>query len=50
MVAISLNLLAIKISIALGININSSSSTDRREGTNDFKTLSDFANKNYFSY
>ena len=39
MVATALGLLAIKINIILEININSSS-TNREEGTNDFKTLS----------
>ena len=42
MAAITLNLLAIKISIVLEININSRSSTDRGEGTSDFKILSEF--------
>ena len=41
MVAIALNLADIKISIVLEININSSSSTDRKEGTSDFKILSE---------
>ena len=41
MVAIGLTFLAIKISIVLEININSSSATDR-EGTSDFKILSEF--------
>ena len=41
MVAIALNLSDIKISIVLEININSSSSTDRKEGTSDFKILSE---------
>ena len=39
---IALNLLTIKISIVLEINVNSSSSTDRGEGTSDFKILSEF--------
>ena len=39
MVAITLSLLAININSALKINIDSSSSTDRGEGTSDFKTL-----------
>ena len=42
MVATVLNLLAIKISIVLEININSSFSTDRGEGSSDFKILSEF--------
>ena len=42
MVAIAWNLLAIKISIVLEININSFSSTDRGEGTSDFKILSEY--------
>ena len=42
MVATALSSLAIKINIASEININSSSSTDRGEGTSDFKTLSKF--------
>ena len=42
MAAITLNLLAIKISIVLEININSPSSTDRGEGTSDFKIPSEF--------
>ena len=41
MVATALSLLAIKINIVLEININSSS-TNRGEGTSDFKTLSEF--------
>ena len=40
MVATALSLLAIKINIVLEIIINSSSSTDRGEGTSDFKALS----------
>ena len=40
MVAIAIGLLARKINIVLEVNINSSSSTDRGEGTSDFKTLS----------
>ena len=39
---IALNLLTIKIRIVLEINVNSSSSTDRGEGTSDFKILSEF--------
>ena len=39
MVAIALRLAAMKINIALEINIYSSSSTDRGEGTSDFKTV-----------
>ena len=42
MVAIALNLLATKINIVLEININSSPSTDRWEGTSDFKIFSEF--------
>ena len=42
MVAIALSLLAIKINIVLEININRSFSTDRVEGTSEFKTLSEF--------
>ena len=42
MVAIALNFLAAKITIVLEINVNSSSSTDRGEGTSDFKILSEF--------
>ena len=42
MVANTLNLVAIKISIMLEINVNSPSSTDRGEGTTDFKILSEF--------
>ena len=42
MAAITLNFLAIKISTVLEININSRSSTDRGEGTSDFKILSEF--------
>ena len=42
MAAITLNLLAIKISMVLEININSPSSTDRGEGTSDFKSLLEF--------
>ena len=42
MVATSLSSLAVKINIVLEININSFSSTDRGEGTSDFKTLSEF--------
>ena len=42
MVASALNLLAINIIIVLEININSSSSTERGEGTSDFKILSEF--------
>ena len=45
MVAIALNLLAIKINIVLEISINSFSSTDKGEGTSDFKTLSEFNRK-----
>ena len=40
-------LLAIKINIVLEININSSSSADREEGTNYFKTLSEFHQLKY---
>ena len=39
MVAIELSLVAMKINIVLEINVNSSSSTERREGTSNFKTL-----------
>ena len=39
---IALNLLTIKICIVLEINVNRSSSTDRGEGTSDFKILSEF--------
>ena len=42
MVAIVPSLLAIAINIVLEINIKSFSSTDRGEGTSDFKTLSEF--------
>ena len=42
------NMLVIKINIVLEININSSSSADRREGTNDLKTLQTFADKSNF--
>ena len=50
MAAIAISLLARKINIVLEININSSSSTDRGEGTSDFKTFSEFlTNKSYFS-
>ena len=42
MVASALNLLAINIIIVLEININSSSSTERGEGTSDFKIFSEF--------
>ena len=42
MVAIALNFSAMKISIVSEININSSSSTDKGEGTSDFKILSEF--------
>ena len=43
MVAIAISLLARKIIIVLEINIVSSSlTTDRGEGTSDFKTLSKF--------
>ena len=42
MAATALSLLAIKINILSEIKINSSSSTDRGEGTSDFKTLSTF--------
>ena len=41
MLAIAISLLATKINVVLEININSSS-TDRGEGTSDFKTLSEF--------
>ena len=41
MVPIAISLLAIKINIVLEININSSSPTDREEGTNDIKTVSE---------
>ena len=36
------NMLAIKIHIVLEININSSSSADKKEGTDDPKTFSQF--------
>ena len=42
MVAIALNFSAMKISIVSEININSSSSTDKGEGTSDFKIPSEF--------
>ena len=35
-------MLAIKINIVLKINIDSSSLADKREGTNDLKTVSEF--------
>ena len=41
MVVIASNLLVIKISTVLEININSSSSTDRGEGTSNFKIISE---------
>ena len=41
MVATALRLLATKINIVLEININNNS-TNRGEGTSDFKTLSKF--------
>ena len=44
------SVLAIKINIVLEVNINSSSSADRREGTDDLKTLQNFANKSNFSF
>ena len=53
MVAIAPRLLVVKINIALEININSSSSTDRGEGSSDFKTLSEFyqyLKVTYFSF
>ena len=42
MVTIALRLLPIKNSAVLEININSFSLTGRREGTSDFKQLSEF--------
>ena len=42
MVTIALIFVAIKINIVLKININSPFPTDRGEGINDFKTLSEF--------
>ena len=36
------SVLAIKINFVLEININSSSSADRRGGTDDLKTLTEF--------
>lgn len=42
-------MLAIKMAILIGTNYNISSWGDRKEGTGDINTLSDFANKNNFS-
>ena len=42
MVVIALSSLPIKISIVSEIIINGSNSTDKGEGTSDFKTLSEF--------
>ena len=44
MVAIALSLLAMKINIVLEINVNTSFSTDRVEGTSDFKLFQNFTN------
>ena len=39
LVAIALSLLTVKINVVLEISINNCSSTDRGEGTSNFKTL-----------
>ena len=50
MLAIAPSLLATKINIVLEINISSSSSTDRAEGTSNFKTFSGFYQKVTFHF
>ena len=42
-------MLATKMAILVGTNYNISSWADKRKGTGDINTLSDFTNKNNFS-
>ena len=44
------SVLATTINIVLKMNINSSSSADRKEGTEELKTLQNFSNKSNFSF